>query len=133
MLKRTRPVSKAPSFALSSRASASAALLLASLAFVSCGKSGIVAVRRPLETIRVCDNLSDSEWGCRHEFDAGSLVGMSLPDAARLAEAHGYVVRRVAPLQKREVLTTDFRKDRIDVETDSSNERGTVVRFVEKG
>lgn len=133
MLKPTRPVNKAPSCGSLRGGSAAAALLLAVLAFASCGKSSIVTVRRPLEAIRVCDNLTDSEWGCRHEFDAASLVAMSLPDAKRLAKAHGYVVRRVAPLLEHEMLMRDFRKDRIDVETDAAREDSTVLRFVEKG
>jgi hypothetical protein len=126
-------VNKARSCASSKGGSGAAALLLAALALAGCGKSSIVTVRRPLGTIRVCDNLSSSEWGCRHEFDAGALVAMSLPDARRLAKAHGYVVRRVAPLKHGEALTGDFRKDRIDVETDAPGEDSTVVRFVEKG
>jgi hypothetical protein len=125
-------VSKARSCA-SSKGASGAAVLLVALALASCGKSAILTVRRPLEPIRVCDNLTNSEYGCRHEFDAGSLVGMSLPDARQLANAHGYVVRRVAPLKRNETLATGLRKDRIDVETDSSSDEGTVVRFVEKG
>jgi len=107
--------------------------VVAALAFASCGKSGIVTVRRPLEAIRVCDNLRDFRMGCRHEFDAASLVAMSLPDAKRLVKVHGYVVRRVAPLREHEALRRDFRKDRIDVETDAVGEGSTVLRFVEKG
>jgi hypothetical protein len=98
-----------------------------------CGKTGIVTVRRPLGEIRVCDNLTNAEWGCRHEFDVGSLVGMNLPDARDLARQHGYIIRRVAPVTTRDVLLNDFRKDRIDVETDAAREDSTVVRFVEKG
>jgi hypothetical protein len=111
-----------------------ALLFVLGLPLASCGKSDIVAVRRPVEEIRVCDDsLTRAEWGCRDEFNAGLLIGMRLPDAKRLAAKHGYVVRRAAPLQKREALTMDFLTDRIEVETDAPSEDSTVVRFIDKG
>jgi hypothetical protein len=58
---------------------------------------------------------------------------MKLPDAARLAKAHGYVVRRVAPLKADEGLAGEFHSDQIDVETDSTGEDNAVVWFVGKG
>jgi hypothetical protein len=109
-------------------------LLILGLLLASCGKSDIVAVRRPVDEIRVCDDsLDHREWGCRDEFNAGLLIGMRLSDAKRLAAAHGYVVRRAAPLQKHEALTMDFLTDRIEVETNAPNENSTVVRFIDKG
>jgi hypothetical protein len=127
-------VNTAPWCALPNKAKrAAAALALAVFVLAGCGKSGIVAVRRPLEEIRVCDNLSNSEWGCRHEFDAGSLVAMSLPAARELAHRHGYIVRRVAPLARKEAVPTGLKKDRIDVETNAPRSDSMVVRFVGKG
>jgi hypothetical protein len=105
-----------------------------SLLVVGCGKSDLVAVRRPVKPIWICRiGLTIRERDCRHRFDAGALVGLRLPVAERVAHAHGYHVSRVAPLREHEGLIADWESDRLDVETDSTSEQSTVVRFVERG
>lgn len=99
-----------------------------------CGKSDLVAVRRPVKPIWICQGrLTIHQQSCRHRFDAGSLVGLRLTAAQRVAQAHGYHVSRVAPLGEDEGLIMDWELDRLDVETDSTSEQSTVVRFVERG
>jgi hypothetical protein len=112
------------------------ALLVATLMLLlaGCGKRSLVAVRRPVKPIWICEiSLLAQERACRDGFDAGSLVGLRLPAAERLAAAHGYKVSRVAPLAENEDLIADWESNRLDVETDSTGEQSTVVRFVERG
>jgi len=99
-----------------------------------CGKSDLIAVRRPVKPIWICQiGLTIHERDCRHRFDAGSLVGLRLPEAERLARTHGYHVQSVAPLAEHEGLTMDWQSDRLDVETDSTSDKSTVVRFADRG
>jgi hypothetical protein len=113
----------------------SPALLFATLALslTSCGKSNLVAVRRPVKPIWVCVLRLGAKQGCDHRFNAALLVGMKLPGAQRLAGHNGYVLRRVAPLRGDEALTADERFNRLDVETDAPNEDSTIIRYADQG
>jgi hypothetical protein len=106
----------------------------ATLLLAGCGKANLVAVKRPVKPIWICESFRLSrERTCPNRFDAGSLVGLRLRQAERLAAAHGYNVRRVAPLGEHEMLILDLESSRLNVETDSTSEQSTVVRFVEQG
>jgi hypothetical protein len=111
------------------------AVLVATLTLLvaGCGKGDRVAVRRPVKPIWVCLNRLSPKRGCADQFNAGLLVGMKLEAAGRLAKAHGYEVRRVAPLADHEGLIMDYESSRLDVETDGTSEHSTVVRFAEQG
>jgi hypothetical protein len=108
-------------------------LAVAALALAGCGKADVAIVKRPVLPIYVCTNgpLRSPE-GCDGKFDAGRLIGLHLHDAQRLARAHGYRVRPVAPLRKGAALTMDYETGRLDVET-SSVGNSIVVRIVGKG
>jgi hypothetical protein len=60
----------------------------------------------------------------RGRFDARRILGLSLADAAKLADANGCDVRSTT-LGKGEALTMDLRIDRVDVVV----EHDTVARF----
>jgi hypothetical protein len=71
---------------------------------------------------------------CVHRFDAGRLIALKLRAAEKLAEAHGYTVRVVAPLPRGAALFQDAESNRIDVETSSfPSAESVVVRLVEVG
>jgi hypothetical protein len=111
-----------------------AALLLIASAMSGCGKSSIVAVKRPAIAINVCQNVHDEGYDpCPGLFDVGRIIGLRLPAAEKLAESHGYKVRSVAPLGEHEALTADFESNRLDVECDSTSRDCIVVRYVERG
>jgi hypothetical protein len=111
---------------------AAAAALIALIFLVGCGKSDIVAVKRPVLPIWICvvprENPGEH---CARRFDAGQLIGMRLPAAEKRAEAHGFTVRRVAP--GKGALTLEYKSDRLDVECDRSARDCTVVRLAYRG
>jgi hypothetical protein len=103
------------------------------MSLAACGKSNLVAVRRPVKPIWVCTVRFERKQACDHRFNAALLVGMKLPGAQRVAQRDGYVVRRVAPLAEYEGLLLDYDTRRLDVETDAVSNDSTVVRFVGQG
>jgi hypothetical protein len=112
-----------------------AALLCVALGVAGCGKDGIALVKRPVLPIFLCRLTFDHHPNppCRHRFDAGQLISLRLSAANHLAAAHGYSIRRVAPLTRGEALTADLQLDRIDVECAEAAEDCIVVRIVEQG
>jgi hypothetical protein len=59
------------------------------------------------------------------------LVGLNLAAASRLASAHGYQIRDLAPGY--DVRTEDLVANRLDIECSSTSPTCVVVRIVEKG
>jgi hypothetical protein len=102
---------------------------------LGCGKANIVAVKRPAIPIYICSVPRERPGEqCVHRFDAGRMIGLKLPAAEKLAKAHGYTVRSVAPLPREAALTQDYETDRLDVETSSfPSSRSVVVRLVQRG
>lgn len=104
----------------------------------ACGGANVAAVRPPVVPIYACPSSgrlteareTQNREGC---FDAGRLIGMRLKDAERLAAAHGFTVRRAAPLEPGEVLTDDYVPSRIDVEGNEASEDAIVVRLMYRG
>jgi hypothetical protein len=111
------------------------ATVLTALALAGCGKTSIVAVKRPVIPIYLCSVARERPNGqCVHRFDAGRLIGLRLHAAEKLAQAHGYSVRPVAPLPRGGALERDAESNRIDVETSSfPSAHSVVVRLVELG
>jgi hypothetical protein len=74
------------------------------------GKDGTVVVKRPVLPIYLCRLTFDghSNAPCRHRFNAGQMISLRLNAANTVVEAHGYSVRRVAPLARGEALTADL-------------------------
>jgi hypothetical protein len=109
--------------------------VIATFALVGCGKTNIVAVRQPVIPIYLCSAPRERPGEqCAHRFDAGRLIGLTLHPAEKLAEAHGYTVRAVAPLPRGAALFRDAESNRIDVETSSfPSTNSIVVRIVELG
>ena len=109
--------------------------VIAALALVGCGKTDILAVRRPVIPIYICSAPRERPGEhCARRFDAGRLIGLKLRAAEKLAEAHGYTVRVVAPLPRGAALFQDAESNRIDVETSSfPSADSIVVRLVERG
>jgi hypothetical protein len=105
-----------------------AAIALSALALAGCGKGDIAFVHRPVLPIYVC---KEEVRPCPHPFDAGRLIGLTLPDAEKLAARYHYKVRKVAPGSGD--LTMEFLTSRLDVETDSPSRDAIVVRYVERG
>jgi hypothetical protein len=105
------------------------------LALAGCGKTNIVAVKRPVIPIYICSVPRERPGEqCAHRFDAGRLIGLHLRSAEKLAEAHGYNVRVVAPLPRGDALFRDAESNRLDVETSSfPSAESIVVRLVERG
>jgi hypothetical protein len=112
-----------------------AALLCVALACAGCGKDGIAVVKRPVLPLYLCWRTFKPHPSrpCQHRFDAGQLVSLRLDAASSLAAAHGYSVRRIAPLARGESLTADLQLHRIDVECAEASEDCIVVRIVEQG
>jgi hypothetical protein len=114
---------------------------LLALALAACGKGDIAIVKRPLLPIYVCLHLRPDdarhaegfEERCEGRFDAGQTIGMHFMDAARLAAAHGFTLRREAPLAKHEALTADYLTRRIDVECNGISDNSIVVRIIQQG
>jgi hypothetical protein len=115
------------------RIARAAAAVLVALCIGGCGKSNIVAVKRPVLPIYVCDNVRElrAVEGCAGRFDAGQLIGMRLPAAEKRAEAHGFTVRKVAPGAG--ALLEEAESNRLDVECDTPARDCTVVRIVKRG
>jgi hypothetical protein len=109
--------------------------VIAALALAGCGKSNIVAVRRPVIAIYVCSAPRERPGGqCARRFDAAQLIGLKLRSAEKVAQAHGYTVRVIAPLPRGAALYQDAESNRIDVETSSfPSADSVVVRLVEVG
>jgi hypothetical protein len=109
--------------------------VIAASALTGCGKTNIVAVKRPVIPIYLCSAPRERPGGqCVHRFDAGRLIGLHLRSAEKLAQAHGYTVRVVAPLPRGDTLYQDAESNRIDVETSSfPSADSVVVRLVELG
>jgi hypothetical protein len=105
---------------------------LAILALAGCGKSNIVAVRRPVVPFYICVQHS-AGLSCPGKFDVGRLIGLTLAEAERLAERHHYTVRRIAAPGDHGALERDFESNRLDVECSSPSPNAIVVRFVEIG
>jgi hypothetical protein len=105
---------------------------LASVLAIGCGKADVAIVKRPLLPIEVCENVP-GKYGCRHEIDAGKLIGLSLAQAERFAAKHGFVVRRLAPIRANELPTMDLQPNRLDVECDGLSPGSIVTRFVQRG
>lgn len=105
---------------------------IAALALAGCGKMNIIAVKRPVIPIYLCSVPRERPGRqCVHRFDAGRLIGLKLHAAEKLAEAHGYTVRVIAPLPRGAALLQDAKSNRIDVETSSfpsRRQRGRAAR-----
>jgi hypothetical protein len=109
--------------------------VIAALTLTGCGKTNIVAVRRPVIPIYICAGPKERPGEqCVHRFDAAQLIGLKLRAAEKLAQAHGYTMRVVAPLPRGAALFRDAESNRIDVETSSfPSADSVVVRIVELG
>jgi hypothetical protein len=107
----------------------------AALALAGCGETNIVVVKRPVIPIYICSVPRERPGEqCAHRFDAARLIGLHLRSAEKLAEAHGYTVRVVAPLPHGAALYQDAESNRLDVETSSfPSANSVVVRIVERG
>jgi hypothetical protein len=108
---------------------------LIAVALAGCGKANIVAVKRPVLPIYICSMSGERASGhCEHRFDAGQLIGMKVPAAERLAKAHGYILRPIAPLPPGAALFDDAQSNRIDIEVSSfPSASAIVVRLVSRG
>jgi hypothetical protein len=96
-----------------------------------CGKSSIVAVRAPLLPIYICPGIHGRCEGER--FDVGPVIGMVFTKADAFVKAHGYELRKIAPLGPGGALTADYNSGRIDVETSGIPTSSIVTRIVKRG
>jgi len=108
------------------------ALTLATLAslILPASTPAAVIVARPTTPVYICAAHFRHAYRCKLRWDAGALIGLTLPAAQRVAQVYGQNVRRVAPLAPHEAVTADFKPNRVDVETDSTAADSTVVRVV---
>ncbi len=103
------------------------ATAIASLALLrGCGKADVAIVKPPLVPIYVCPRAVGPRAICRHRFDAGKLIGMSLGQARRVAAAHGYALLRVAPAPEASI----FMGRELEVECSAGGASGIVVRIL---
>jgi hypothetical protein len=104
------------------------------LAVAGCGKSNIVAVRRPVLPIYYCLGRDEHAGEhCRGEFNAALLIGLTLAKASSLAKSHGYVVRREAPVRGWFFDDLVNSSNRIDVECNDASDNCVVVRIIGTG
>jgi hypothetical protein len=108
--------------------------VIAAVSLAGCGKSSIVAVKRPVLPIYVCAIPGERPSAhCTRRFDAGQLIGLKLPAAERLAKSRGYTVLREAPVHGRFISDLMFVTDQLDVECDNTSRDCTVVRLIGRG
>jgi hypothetical protein len=110
-------------------------LVVSAVTLAGCGKSDIVAVRRPVVPIYLCAHARKHEpQTCSGRFDAGQLIGMRLDDAHRIALAHGFNVQRGAPLTALEQFiehnTGRSGTNLLRVECDGTSQGSIVVRLM---
>ena len=111
-----------------------ALLLVVVAAFVGCGKDSEARVKRPAAHFWLCPSGGTGATAkCRDRFDANQLVGMRFDAASRLANAHGFRLRRYAPLRPDEGLTANELSARIDVECESATPNCVVLRVLRLG
>jgi hypothetical protein len=109
-------------------------LIVFAVVLAGCGKSDIVAVKRPLVPIYVCPNARERGLPrCAGRFDVGRLIGIPLDDAHRIGSAHGFDVQRGAPLTPLEQLndtTAGTGTNLLRVECNGTSKGSIVVRLM---
>ena len=109
-------------------------LIAFAVVLAGCGKSQIVAVKRPIVPIYLCPNAQErGRRTCAGRFDAGQLIGMPLDNAHQIAAAHGFAVKRGAPLTPDESLDDEIAgngTNLLRVETSGTSTSSIVVRLM---